>query len=94
MEEQIPEENLVLHEWNIIPPKTEKRFCSPHAAGRLSKPKPHDSERKVWKVSDIAKAGSLLLTPPQRIEFRDEQEMRRVYTLIYDVFRCKLIRFI
>ncbi|GJQ86999.1 hypothetical protein Trydic_g12582 [Trypoxylus dichotomus] len=90
MEEQIPEENLILHEWNIIPPKTEKPFCLPNVR-HLHRKNSDNSERKLWRVSDIAKAAALLLTPPQKIEFRDEQEMRRVYTLIYDVFRYKSV---
>ncbi|KAJ8958311.1 hypothetical protein NQ318_017457, partial [Aromia moschata] len=45
----------------------------------------------TWTVSDIAKAGCLLGSPPLPATFEDEQEMRRVYTLIYDVFRYKTI---
>ncbi|KAG5898472.1 hypothetical protein JTB14_015476 [Gonioctena quinquepunctata] len=43
----------------------------------------------TWTVSDIAKAGCLLSTQPIPTAFEDEHEMRRVYTLIYDVFRYK-----
>lgn len=45
----------------------------------------------VWDLSDIAKAGRLLRRPKIPCEFENEHEMRRVYSLIYDVFRCKWI---
>lgn len=43
----------------------------------------------LWSVEDVAKAGKLLKKPPIECQFNDEQEMRRVYSMIYDVFRCK-----
>ena len=43
----------------------------------------------VWNVEDLAKSGKLLRKPPITCVFRDEHEMRRVYSMIYDVFRCK-----
>ena len=43
----------------------------------------------VWDLSDIAKAGMLLRRPRIPCCFENEHEMRRVYSLIYDVFRCK-----
>lgn len=43
----------------------------------------------VWDLSDIAKAGMLLRKPKIPCSFANEHEMRRVYSLIYDVFRCK-----
>lgn len=46
----------------------------------------------VWDLSDIAKAGMLLRRPKIPCEFENEHEMRRVYSLIYDVFRCKSVR--
>lgn len=47
------------------------------------------NELNLWVLEDIAKAGKLLSKPPIPCTFADEQEMRRVYSLIYDVFRCK-----
>lgn len=44
----------------------------------------------TWTGSDIAKAGCILTIPPRRLDFEDEGEMRRIYSLIYDVFRCNL----
>jgi hypothetical protein len=44
----------------------------------------------TWTVPDIAKAGLLLTALPPPVCFADEEEMRRVYALIYDVFRCNL----
>ena len=49
----------------------------------------HESNNVIWDLSEFAKAGKLLKTPPMDVEFYDEYEMRKVYSLIYDVFRCK-----
>lgn len=43
----------------------------------------------IWNLKDFAKAGKLLKSPSMSVEFYDEYEMRKVYSLIYDVFRCK-----
>lgn len=43
----------------------------------------------LWDLNDFAKAGKLLKSPSMDVEFYDEYEMRKVYSLIYDVFRCK-----
>lgn len=43
----------------------------------------------VWNLDDLVKAGKLLRRPSIECEFYDEHEMRRVYSMIYDVFRCK-----
>ncbi|KAE8746505.1 hypothetical protein FOCC_FOCC006739 [Frankliniella occidentalis] len=42
-----------------------------------------------WTCADLAKAGLLLALPPRPVDFDDEAEMRRVFALAYDVFRCK-----
>lgn len=42
-----------------------------------------------WSLEDLTKAGKLLRKPPIACEFSDEHEMRRIYSMIYDVFRCK-----
>lgn len=49
----------------------------------------HVDEVNLWGLVDYAKAGKLLNRPPIAVEFVDEHEMRKVYSLIYDVFRCK-----
>ncbi|PSN54872.1 hypothetical protein C0J52_12418 [Blattella germanica] len=49
------------------------------------------SVETTWTASDIAKAGGLLTIPPRSVSFEDEEEMRRVYSLIYDVFRYKSV---
>lgn len=49
----------------------------------------HEGNNVLWDLSEFAKAGKLLKTPPMDVEFYDEYEMRKVYSLIYDVFRCK-----
>lgn len=49
----------------------------------------------VWQMDDLIKAAHLLrpkcLEPPdvEKCGFADEHEMRRVYSMIYDVFRCE-----
>nr|XP_022919919.1 uncharacterized protein LOC111428573 isoform X2 [Onthophagus taurus] len=91
MDQQIPEEKIVLHEWNILPNKNEKVFCAPDAERLAKKVIKTGPGPITWTVSDIAKASCLLQTPPLKITFQDEQEMRRVYTLIYDVFRYKSV---
>lgn len=83
------EEVVKLHHWNIVP--KEKVKC---ALSEVSKHLKKDSfptgpNPITWTLSDIAKAASLLSIPPLSTDFDDEQEMRRVYTLIYDTFRCK-----
>lgn len=42
-----------------------------------------------WSLEDLTKAGKLLRKPPIKCKFMDEHEMRRVYSMIYDVFRRK-----
>lgn len=47
-----------------------------------------------WSSADLALAATLLETPNARfptISFADLEEKRRVFTLVYDVLRCKLI---
>ncbi|ERL94371.1 hypothetical protein D910_11651 [Dendroctonus ponderosae] len=91
LEEEQPNSSK-LHEWNILP-KAATPACTPEP------PTPGSRRRKnylapiTWTVGDISKAGCLLTIPPQHVDFDDEQEMRRVYSLIYDVFRfCRGMR--
>ncbi|PNF21705.1 hypothetical protein B7P43_G10336 [Cryptotermes secundus] len=49
------------------------------------------SMETTWTVSDIAKAAHLLTVLPRPLRFEDEEEMRRVYSIIYDVFRYKSV---
>lgn len=42
-----------------------------------------------WGPRDLAKAARLLERPALHVAFDEDQEMRRVYFLIYDVFRCE-----
>ncbi|XP_037908651.1 uncharacterized protein LOC119650170 isoform X2 [Hermetia illucens] len=44
-----------------------------------------------WSLETIGMAGKLLRKPPIAVKFDDEYEMRKVYSLIYDVFRYKHI---
>ncbi|KAJ0179214.1 hypothetical protein K1T71_004926 [Dendrolimus kikuchii] len=45
----------------------------------------------AWDIGQVLKAARLLCKPPMQVDFVDEQEMRCVYSLIYDVFRYKTI---
>ncbi|XP_052738020.1 uncharacterized protein LOC112053618 [Bicyclus anynana] len=45
----------------------------------------------AWDIEQVLKAARLLCKPPMHVNFADEQEMRCVYSLIYDVFRYKTI---
>lgn len=45
----------------------------------------------VWTLDDITNAAKLLKKPPGKVRFSNEYEMRKVYSLIYDVFRCKYL---
>ncbi|KAJ8724889.1 hypothetical protein PYW07_015847 [Mythimna separata] len=45
----------------------------------------------AWDIEQVLKAGRLLCKPPRPVSFIDEQEMRCVYSLIYEVFRYKTI---
>ncbi|KAF2904828.1 hypothetical protein ILUMI_01347 [Ignelater luminosus] len=74
-----------MHHWNIFPNTT----CCPEAE-RLAKKEINLGPTSItWTVSDIAGAARPLSEPPLITNFEDEQEMRRVYTLIYDTFRYK-----
>lgn len=46
----------------------------------------------MWKLDDLVKAAKLLRRPVIPTEFANEHEMRRVYAMIYDVFRCNLVK--
>ncbi|EAT35325.1 AAEL012498-PA [Aedes aegypti] len=48
-------------------------------------------EYNQWRLEDIARAGRLLKKPPLEVSFDDEFEMRKVFSMIYDVFRFKLV---
>ncbi|XP_065079450.1 uncharacterized protein LOC135702356 [Ochlerotatus camptorhynchus] len=48
-------------------------------------------EYNQWRLEDIARAGKLLKKPPLEVSFDDEFEMRKVFSMIYDVFRFKLV---
>lgn len=43
-----------------------------------------------WNLNDLTAAGKLLRKPPLPCQFDDEHVMRRVFAMIYDVYRCKL----
>lgn len=69
-------------------PKRPRRYSPCLASGlSLSRALPVET---TWTASDIVKAGCILKIPPRPLHFEDEGEMRRIYSLIYDVFRCNL----
>ncbi|XP_049865482.1 uncharacterized protein LOC126366416 [Pectinophora gossypiella] len=69
--------------WNLVVP-TKNPNAPPPVAVRTS-PGPE------WDIMQVLKAARLLFKPPMSVDFRDEQEMRSVYSIIYDVFRYKII---
>lgn len=76
------------------PPAKRPRSCRPFTTSISSRDSASVRSAVApvtWTVSDIVKAASLLHEPPMDVSFEDEQEMRRVYTLIYDVFRYKKV---
>lgn len=85
------EKETKLHDWNITE-KHKNPQCDTAIVRFRNSRKKCGVNPITWTVTDISKAGHLLAVPPKDTNFGDEQEMRRVYTLIYDVFRCKLIR--
>jgi hypothetical protein len=50
-------------------------------------------EINLWDLHDYSCAGKLLMRPQIVVEFVDEYEMRKVYSLIYDVYRCESWKF-
>lgn len=88
------EDGPVLHHWNILPSKSQKdkqnQKCSIDSIKSIRRQLSANEVSIKWTITDIGKAGCLLTIPPIKVVFTDEEEMRRVYTLIYDVFRCKL----
>lgn len=47
------------------------------------------NELSTWNLFDLTTAAKLLRKPPIACNFSDEHEMRRVYSMIYDVYRCR-----
>lgn len=47
------------------------------------------NELLTWNLFDLTTAAKLLRKPPITCKFSDEHEMRRVYSMIYDVYRCR-----
>lgn len=88
------EDGPVLHHWNILPSKSQRdkqnQKCSIDSIKSIRHQLSANENSMKWTITDIGKAGCLLTVPPTKVVFTDEEEMRRVYTLIYDVFRCKL----
>ncbi|XP_063375055.1 uncharacterized protein LOC134662714 [Cydia amplana] len=62
---------------------------NPHAPPPVAVRSPPDGH--AWDIAQVLKAAHLLSKPPKKVDFADEQQMRCVYSLIYDVFRYKSI---
>lgn len=82
---------LVFETYSPISPNADRNLIKPlgDCDQELRLSVSHESNNVMWDLSEFAKAGKLLKTPPMDVEFYDEYEMRKVYSLIYDVFRCK-----
>lgn len=79
------------HDYAHVSAKVRSAVSTERAKGHLEDPLKFidTTALGVWDLSDIAKAGMLLRKPKIPCQFENEHEMRRVYSLIYDVFRCK-----
>ena len=42
-----------------------------------------------WTLEDLFSASELLTPPPHRLVFVNEFEMRRIFTMLFDVYRRK-----
>lgn len=85
--------DLVYEAYSPISPSADRNLIKPLGdcceEFRLSVS--HEGSNVLWDLSEFAKAGKLLKTPAMDVDFYDEYEMRKVYSLIYDVFRCKYV---
>ena len=90
-ERKQPSLELVLETYSPISPNADRNLikqlgdCDDEFHMSVS----HEGNNVLWDLSEFAKAGKLIKNPPMDVEFYDEYEMRKVYSLIYDVFRCK-----
>ncbi|KAB0801885.1 hypothetical protein PPYR_04071 [Photinus pyralis] len=90
MMDQWAEENepTKLHEWNIV--EKEKSISKSIDSNQSDRRQSFGEPTTItWSIHDLIKSACLLEVPPRTVTFDDEQEMRRVYTLIYDTFRYK-----
>ncbi|XP_045492830.1 uncharacterized protein LOC123692174 isoform X1 [Colias croceus] len=78
--EEVPEEWAP---WNLV--IATKNPNAPPPVAIKTAPGP------AWDIGQVLKAARILCKPPLGVQFGDEQEMRCVYSLIYDVFRYKTI---
>jgi hypothetical protein len=83
---------IMLETFSPISPNADRSLIKPlgYCVEEFKMSVSHENSNVLWDLSEFAKAGKLLKTPPMNVEFYDEYEMRKVYSLIYDVFRCKL----
>jgi hypothetical protein len=88
-ERQESEPEIVCETYSPISPNADRTLIKPLGYCDLEFSVFHEGDSVMWDLSEFAKAGKLLKTPPMDVEFNDEYEMRKVYSLIYDVFRCK-----
>jgi hypothetical protein len=86
---------IMLETFSPISPNADRSLIKPlgYCVDEFKMSVSHENLNVLWDLSEFAKAGKLLKTPPLNVEFYDEYEMRKVYSLIYDVFRCKLYLF-
>ncbi|XP_041973154.1 uncharacterized protein LOC121728899 [Aricia agestis] len=80
---QPPEEVEVWAPWTIAMPAKSPKAPPPVHVRTAAGP--------AWDIDQVLKAARLLSKPPLTVNFEDEQEMRAVYALIYEVFRYKSI---
>lgn len=85
------ESEIIMETYSPISPSADRNLIKPlgfcEQEFRLSVS--HENNNVMWDLHDMGKAGKLLKVPAMEVIFLDEYEMRKVYSLVYDVFRCK-----
>lgn len=85
------ESEIIMETYSPISPSADRNLIKPlgfcEQEFRLSVS--HENNNVMWDLAEFAKAGKLLKVPAMEVNFFDEYEMRKVYSLVYDVFRCK-----
>lgn len=88
------ESEIIMETYSPISPSADRNLIKPlgfcEQEFRLSVS--HENNNVMWDLGEFAKAGKLLKVPAMEVNFFDEYEMRKVYSLVYDVFRCEYMK--
>lgn len=85
------ESEIIMETYSPISPSADRNLIKPlgYCELEFQLSVSHENNNVMWDLREFAQAGKLLKVPPMDVDFYDEYEMRKVYSLIYDVFRCK-----